>query len=53
MGRFALSDPHWDFRHPESQEMLRRIVNKQGENLTGSDLLTVFNGHLPAGTAGE
>ena len=33
--------------------MLRRIVNKQGENLTGSDLLTVFNGHLPAGTAGE
>ena len=53
MSGFTLSDPHWDFRHPESQEMLRRIVAKQGVGLTGDDLLSVFNGYLPAGTAAE
>jgi hypothetical protein len=53
MGGFTLSDPHWDFRHPESLELLRRIVDKQGVGLTGDDLLSVFNGYLPAGTAAE
>lgn len=53
MSGFTLSDPHWDFRHPESQELLRRIVAKQGVGLTGHDLSCVFNGYLPAGTAAE
>ena len=53
MGGFTLSDPHWDFRHPESLELLHRIVDKQGVGLTGDDLLCVFNGYLPAGTAAE
>jgi hypothetical protein len=53
MSGFTLSDPHWDFRHPESQEMLHRIVAKQGVGLTGDDLLSVFNGYLPAGKAAE
>lgn len=53
MGGFTLSDPHWDFRHPESQELLRGIVAKQGVGLTGYDLRCVFNGYLPAGTAAE
>ena len=53
MPGFTLSDPHWDFRHPESQELLRGIVAKQGVGLTGDDLLSVFNGYLPAGTAAE
>ena len=53
MSSFTLSDPHWDFRHPESQELLRGIVAKQGEGLTGYDLSCVFNGYLPAGTAAE
>lgn len=53
MPGFLLSDPHKDFTHPESRELLRGIIAKQGVGLTGYELACVFNGHLPAGTAAE
>lgn len=53
MSRFHLSDPGRDFTNPESRELLRGIVAKQGEGLTGYELACVFNGYLPAGTAAE
>lgn len=53
MSAFHLSDPHKDFTHPESRELLRGIIAKQGVRLTGYELACVFNGHLPAGTAAE
>lgn len=53
MPEFHLSDPHKDFTHLESQELLRGIIAKQGTGLTGYELACVFNGHLPAGTAAE
>ena len=53
MPAFHLSDPHKDFTHPESQELLRGIIAKQGAGLTGYELACVFNRHLPAGTAAE
>lgn len=53
MPGFYLSDPNKDFTHPESQELLRNIIAKQGVELTGYELCCVFNGHLPAGTPAE
>lgn len=53
MPDFHLSDPNKDFTHPASRELLQGIIAKQGVGLTGYDLLCVFNGHLPAGTAAE
>lgn len=53
MPGFLLSDPHKDFTHPESRELLRGIIAKQGVGLTGYELACVFYGHLPAGTAAE
>ena len=53
MPSFHLSDPHRDFTHPGSKELLRGIIAKQGSGLTGYELSCVFNGHLPAGTATE
>ena len=53
MPAFHLSDPHKDFTHPESQDLLQGIIAKQGVGLTGYELACVFNGHLPAGTAAE
>lgn len=50
---FRLSDPHHDFDHPESRELLAGIIAKQGVGLTGHDLACVFNSYLPAGTAQE
>lgn len=53
MPGFLLSDPYRDFTHPESRELLRGIIAKQGVGLTGYELACVFYGHLPAGTAAE
>ncbi len=53
MSPFYLSDPHRDFTHPESRELLRCIIAKQGVELSGYDLCCVFNGHMPAGTPAE
>lgn len=53
MPLFHLSDPHNDFSHPESRELLRCIIAKQGVGLSGYELCCIFNGRMPAGTPAE
>ena len=48
---FHLSDPSHDFDSPESKELLRCIIAKQGVGLTGDEPACVFNSYLPAGNA--
>lgn len=43
----------WDFQDIESQKLLQTIINKQGIDLTDTDLVSIFQTYCPAGTTQE
>lgn len=50
---YSLSDPWFDFTSPEDQQMLRSIEQKQGNGLSGKELMIIFQSHCSAGTVQE
>ncbi len=50
---FQLSDPWKDFTCVEGQELLKKIICKQGVDLNATDFMIIFDPYLPAGTTQE